>query len=705
MVNPSLDLGSISSKEVLDSKSKDLTKSNSENKSSQKKKKESKCHSDIDSNGQSQSDAKGHGQSDAKDKSKVKAVSKRKAHSKTKSKDNSLGQTRGDNELLSASKDQETSDEQVQVLEKDPSKAQSAGANEAFSLQAEPVASSLLDSFTNEPLLGQKPNSLFSTLKSQKQSSNLSLEPSDNQSLFNEGLIANSLSDHAQSQGLTKAKANQANQAKQALLGSPVKLSEPELHGEQAKLGDPEQQGEQGQLAELEQTNNQDGEQGKDAEPAKHDETVGLGEDKDRAEAESKDEALLVDASLGSLFPDSHIMEQGNLLSAVQGEHDKDDSKSDLVYVSLKKVSLEEQYSDVLAPSENLEDRLEEEDNNDYDIYAPAKPAFDYDYETHQMISIYDEPSFGNESSTSDKQEEKALKSNCVQDQGLDVTLDSDKIKASAKDKKKAKDMSDFSIFKGKRASAKPKVVYEPYVYPIDPKVYAICGIDEAGRGPLMGDVVAACVILDHNHMIEGLNDSKKLSEKARDALAPIIKEQAIAYGIGRASPEEIDEHNILNATFLAMRRAFDAMGRNCNLALVDGNKIPKSFNDIPMAIEAVVKGDARVAEISAASILAKTARDADCIALDKLYPEYGFAKHKGYPTKDHLEALAHLPILPCYRLSYGPVKKLLANMNPNNQELNPDFAKRIALIQAIEQKKKDDLYEEYRVISIEDFN
>lgn len=211
------------------------------------------------------------------------------------------------------------------------------------------------------------------------------------------------------------------------------------------------------------------------------------------------------------------------------------------------------------------------------------------------------------------------------------------------------------------RGRKKVVVPDEPFVYPVDPRHCLVCGVDEAGRGPLMGDVVASCVILDHNNMIEGLNDSKKLTEKARDALAPVIKEQAVAWGIGRASPQEIDELNILNATFLAMRRAYDAMARSCNLVLVDGNRVPATISSLGVMVETVVKGDSRVPEISAASILAKTARDADLYELDKIYPEYGFAAHKGYPTKAHLEILATLPILDCYRRSYGPVARLLA--------------------------------------------
>lgn len=202
-----------------------------------------------------------------------------------------------------------------------------------------------------------------------------------------------------------------------------------------------------------------------------------------------------------------------------------------------------------------------------------------------------------------------------------------------------------------------------PFAYPIDPKTHIICGLDEAGRGPLMGDVVAACVVLDHDHMIAGLNDSKKLSEKKRNALAPIIKEQAKAWGIGRASPQEIDQLNIIGATFLAMRRAYDEMCHNfnlpqVNLALIDGNMVPKT---LPCLGQAVVKGDAQVPEIAAASILAKVTRDADLYALDQQYPEYHFAQHKGYPTAEHLALIKSLPLLPCYRVSYGPIKRLIA--------------------------------------------
>lgn len=162
-----------------------------------------------------------------------------------------------------------------------------------------------------------------------------------------------------------------------------------------------------------------------------------------------------------------------------------------------------------------------------------------------------------------------------------------------------------------------------------------------------MGNVVAACVILDPNNPIAGLNDSKQLSEKKRDALEPLIKEKALAYGIGQCTPQEIDKMNILNASLEAMKRAYENMSLKCDLILVDGNK---TIKNIEIQCQAVVKGDARVAEIAAASILAKVERDRQMYELDKQYPEYQFAKHKGYPTKLHLDLLNELPILPCYR-------------------------------------------------------
>ncbi len=169
----------------------------------------------------------------------------------------------------------------------------------------------------------------------------------------------------------------------------------------------------------------------------------------------------------------------------------------------------------------------------------------------------------------------------------------------------------------------------------------AVCGCDEAGRGPLCGPVVAAAVILPMGHIIEGLNDSKKLTEKKREKLFDIIKENAIAYAIAEASPEEIDEINILNASMLAMRRAVDALSCPADFALIDGN-CSRGF-EIPT--ETVVGGDAKSCSIAAASILAKVTRDRLCAEADKLYPQYGIAKHKGYPTKDHMATVrAHGP-------------------------------------------------------------
>lgn len=177
----------------------------------------------------------------------------------------------------------------------------------------------------------------------------------------------------------------------------------------------------------------------------------------------------------------------------------------------------------------------------------------------------------------------------------------------------------------------------------------SVCGLDEAGRGPLCGPVVAAAVILPLDVEIDGLNDSKKLSEKKREALYEIIKEKAIAYAIAEASPEEIDEINILNASMLAMRRAVEALPVGADFALIDGN-CSRGFN-IPT--ETVVKGDAKSYSIAAASILAKVTRDRQCIELDKMYPEYGIAKHKGYPTKDHMDAVRRYGVAPIYRKSF----------------------------------------------------
>lgn len=189
--------------------------------------------------------------------------------------------------------------------------------------------------------------------------------------------------------------------------------------------------------------------------------------------------------------------------------------------------------------------------------------------------------------------------------------------------------------------------------------VVLICGADEAGRGPLAGAVYAAAVILNPDRPIIGLADSKKLSEKKRDLLSVEIKQHALAWAIASCSAQEIDEINILQASLLAMKRAIEAMqaqfGVTPDLVQVDGNKCPK----INLPCEAIVKGDSKVQAISAASILAKVARDAELYELDKIYPQYGFAQHKGYPTTFHLEMLSTHGISPVHRLSYAPVRRL----------------------------------------------
>ena len=177
-----------------------------------------------------------------------------------------------------------------------------------------------------------------------------------------------------------------------------------------------------------------------------------------------------------------------------------------------------------------------------------------------------------------------------------------------------------------------------------------ICGVDEAGRGPLAGPVCAAAVILPPDLELEGLNDSKKLSEKRREALYPLICEQALAYGIAFASEQEIDELNILQATFLAMRRAVGQLGQKPDLALVDGNREP-DFGDIP--VRTIIKGDSRSANIAAASILAKVTRDRFMLEQDAAYPQYGFAVHKGYGTQKHYAALREFGPCPIHRRSF----------------------------------------------------
>lgn len=176
-----------------------------------------------------------------------------------------------------------------------------------------------------------------------------------------------------------------------------------------------------------------------------------------------------------------------------------------------------------------------------------------------------------------------------------------------------------------------------------------VCGCDEAGRGPLCGPVVAAAVILPMDTVIEGLDDSKKLTEKKREKLFEIIKEKALAYGIAEATPAEIDEINILNASMLAMRRAIEKLSIRPDCALIDGN-CNRGF-DIPAF--PIVKGDALSMSIAAASILAKVTRDRGCIELDAKYPQYGIAKHKGYPTKDHMEAVKQYGPAPIYRRTF----------------------------------------------------
>jgi ribonuclease HII len=193
--------------------------------------------------------------------------------------------------------------------------------------------------------------------------------------------------------------------------------------------------------------------------------------------------------------------------------------------------------------------------------------------------------------------------------------------------------------------------VLEPFISVYQGVLYAGC--DEVGRGPLAGDVVAAAVILDPKNPINGLDDSKKLTEKKREQLFIEIQEKAKSWCVARASVSEIDQINILQASLLAMTRAVQGLNVQPEHVLVDGNKLPRW----QYTSEAVVKGDSRVAAISAASILAKVTRDREMIALDKVYPGYGFADHKGYPTKVHMDALDRLGITPIHRTSYAPVK------------------------------------------------
>ena len=194
-------------------------------------------------------------------------------------------------------------------------------------------------------------------------------------------------------------------------------------------------------------------------------------------------------------------------------------------------------------------------------------------------------------------------------------------------------------------------------VYPAE----ELAGVDEAGRGPLAGDVVAAAVILDPRDPIAGLDDSKKLTSERREALALEIRARALAWAVGRATVAEIDSLNILQASLLAMHRAVLGLGREPALVLVDGNRLPRW----PYRSEPVVGGDARVPAIAAASILAKVQRDSEMVALEKIYPGYGLARHKGYPTREHLEALQQLGVTPLHRQSFAPVRDLLKPAEP----------------------------------------
>ena len=186
--------------------------------------------------------------------------------------------------------------------------------------------------------------------------------------------------------------------------------------------------------------------------------------------------------------------------------------------------------------------------------------------------------------------------------------------------------------------------------------VELVAGVDEVGRGPLCGPVIAAAVILDPARPIAGLNDSKKLTARQREALFDIICNQALAWSLGRAEVAEIDEINILHATMLAMQRAVAGLSVQPQLAYIDGNRCPT----LPCRAEAVVKGDSRVPEIAAASIIAKVTRDREMVVMDQQWPGYGIAGHKGYPTAAHMAALKKLGPAPIHRRSFKPVRVLL---------------------------------------------
>jgi ribonuclease HII len=184
----------------------------------------------------------------------------------------------------------------------------------------------------------------------------------------------------------------------------------------------------------------------------------------------------------------------------------------------------------------------------------------------------------------------------------------------------------------------------------------AIAGVDEAGRGPLAGTVVAAAVILDSTNIPPGLRDSKKLGPERRTQLAMQIKEQALCYALAEASVEEIEQLNILQASMLAMKRAVQALSQAPDFVYVDGNRCPGWHYQS----RAIIKGDNKILAIAAASILAKVTRDRSLLALDKLYPQYGFASHKGYPTPEHLSALRLYGASPVHRRTYAPVREVL---------------------------------------------
>lgn len=183
-----------------------------------------------------------------------------------------------------------------------------------------------------------------------------------------------------------------------------------------------------------------------------------------------------------------------------------------------------------------------------------------------------------------------------------------------------------------------------------------IAGVDEVGRGPLAGPVVAAAVILDPLRPIEGLTDSKALNETQRQHFNSLIKKNALAWSLGRAEVDEIDDINILQASLLAMQRAIECLSVKPDHALVDGNRLP----NLACTAEAIIKGDLTVPVISAASIIAKVARDAEMVVMDKSFPGYGLAKHKGYPTKQHIKALSELGVTPHHRRTFAPVRRLI---------------------------------------------